>query len=392
MDNSNFRINTRIVKVSHKDGNKASIPPIYQSTTFKADSIGSFSTQDYDYTRSGNPTRTVLQEHLASIINCKYVYAVNSGMACLDVILSNLKPNDEVVAGEDLYGGSDRLLHFVERKHNIKINHQDTTNLDLMKKAITSKTSLVLLESPTNPLINVVNVKEIAAHAHKVNPDCVVVFDNTMMTPLLMSPLELGCDIHYESATKYLNGHHDIMAGVLATNREDLAKSLFFVINATGSGLAPFDSWLLIRGLKTLSIRIEREQQNCIKLAQHIQNKGFRVRYTGLKSHPQHDLHFSQCKGPGAVFSFETGNIALSEAIIKNCNVFSTTVSFGSVTSLISLPLKMSHASIDKKVLAQRNFPQDLIRICVGIEDIQDLIDDLDRAITLAKREVGPKL
>lgn len=392
MDNSNYRINTRIVKVSHKDGNKASIPPIYQSTTFKADSIGSFSTQDYDYTRSGNPTRTVLQEHLASIINCKYVYAVNSGMACLDVILSNLKPNDEVVAGEDLYGGSDRLLHFVERKHNIKINHQDTTNLDLMKKAITSKTSLVLLESPTNPLINVVNVKEIATHAHKVNPDCVVVFDNTMMTPLLMSPLELGCDIHYESATKYLNGHHDIMAGVLATNREDLAKSLFFVINATGSGLAPFDSWLLIRGLKTLSIRIEREQQNCTKLAQHIQNKGFRVRYTGLKSHPQHDLHFSQCKGPGAVFSFETGNIALSEAIIKNCNVFSTTVSFGSVTSLISLPLKMSHASIDKKVLAQRNFPQDLIRICVGIEDIQDLIDDLDRAITLAKREVGPKL
>lgn len=387
-----YRINTRIVKVAHKDGNKASIPPIYQSTTFKADSIGSFSTQDYDYTRSGNPTRTVLQNHLASVINCKYVYAVNSGMACLDVILSNLKPNDEVVAGEDLYGGSDRLLHFVERKHSIKIKHFDTTNLPLMKSAITKKTNLVLLESPTNPLINVVDVKAIAAHAHAVNPECIVVFDNTMMTPLLMSPLELGCDIHYESATKYLNGHHDIMAGVLATNRDDLAKSLFYVINATGSGLAPFDSWLLIRGLKTLSIRLEREQQNCMTLATFLQNKGFSVRYTGLKSHPQHDLHFSQCKGPGAVLSFETGNIALSEAIIKNCEIFSTTVSFGSVSSLISLPLKMSHASIDKKVLAERNFPQDLIRLCVGIEDIQDLIDDLDHAISLAKREVGPKL
>ena len=212
------------------------------------------------------------------------------------------------------------------------------------------------------------------------------------MTPLLMSPLELGCDIHYESATKYLNGHHDIMAGVLATNRDDLAKSLFYVINATGSGLAPFDSWLLIRGLKTLSIRLEREQQNCMKLATFLQDKGFSVRYTGLKSHPQHDLHFSQCKGPGAVLSFETGNVAFSEAVIKNCEIFSTTVSFGSVSSLISLPLKMSHASIDKKVLAERNFPQDLIRLCVGIEDIQDLIDDLDHAISLAKREVGAKL
>lgn len=387
------RLNTRVVKVVHKDGNQASIPPLYQSTTFKADSIDSFSSQAYDYTRSGNPTRTVLQEHLASIIGCKYVYAVNSGMACLDVILSAfLKNNDEVIAGEDLYGGSDRLLHFFERKNDIKIGHYDTTNLSLMKKVITSKTKLVLLESPTNPLINVVDVRAIAAHAHKVNPDCIVVFDNTMMTPLLMNPLELGCDIHYESATKYLNGHHDIMAGVLAAKREEVAKKLFFVINATGSGLAPFDCWLLIRGLKTLSIRLERQESNCMKLASFLEKKGFKVRYTGLKSHPQHDLHYSQCRGAGGVLSFETGNIAFSQAIIKHCKIFSTTVSFGSVNSLISLPLKMSHASIDQKVLAERNFPQDLIRLCVGIEDINDLIDDLDHAITVAKRDVSARL
>jgi cystathionine beta-lyase len=390
---SKYHINTRIVKVSHEDGNKASIPPIYQSTTFKADSIDSFSTEKYDYTRSGNPTRSTLQEHLQSIINCKHVFTVNSGMACLDVILSaHLKPNDEVIAGEDLYGGSDRLLHFFEKKSNIIIKHYDTTDLNLMKNVITSKTKLVLIESPTNPLINVVNVREISNHAHKVNPDCIVVFDNTMMTPLLMSPLELGCDIHYESATKYLNGHHDIMAGVLATNNDSIAKKLFFVINATGSGLAPFDSWLLIRGLKTLSIRLEREQENCIKLANHLLNKGFKVRYTGLKNHPQYDLHFSQCKGPGAVLSFETGNIKLSEAIIKHAKIFSTTVSFGSVSSLISLPLKMSHSSIDQAVLAERQFPQDLIRLCVGIEDIRDLIDDLDHAIAAAKRDIGAKL
>lgn len=385
---SNYHINTRIVKVHHKDGNMASIPPIYQSTTFKAESIDSLSTQKYDYTRSGNPTRSTLQEHLQAIINCEHVFTVNSGMACLDVILSAfLKPNDEVIAGEDLYGGSDRLLHFFEKKSNLIIKHYDTTNLELIKGKITSKTKLVLLESPTNPLINVVNVRAIADHAHKVNPDCVVVFDNTMMTPLLMSPLELGCDVHYESATKYLNGHHDIMAGVLATNNEELAKKMFFVINATGSGLAPFDSWLLIRGLKTLSIRLERQQENCIKLSNYLVSKGFKVRYTGLKSHPQYELHQSQCKGPGAVLSFETGDIKLSEAIIKHCKLFSTTVSFGSVSSLISLPLKMSHASIDQAVLAERQFPQDLIRLCVGIEDIRDLIEDLDHAIIAAKRE-----
>lgn len=391
--NDNYHVATRVVKVLHDDSNNASIPPIYQSTTFKADSIDSLDTQEYDYTRSGNPTRTVLQKHLAAIIRCKYVYTVNSGMACLDVILSNLQPNDEIIAGTDLYGGSDRLLNFFKKKHNLDLQQYDTTNLTLMKKVITAKTKLILLESPTNPLMNVVDVKAIATHAHTVNPDCIVVFDNTMMTPLLMSPLSLGCDIHYESATKYLNGHHDIMAGVLATNREDLAKQLFYVINATGSGLAPFDSWLLIRGLKTLSIRVEREQQNCMKLATYLQDVGFKVRYTGLPSHPQYALHAKQTDGPGAVLSFETGDINLSKAIIKHVQIFSTTVSFGSVTSLISLPLKMSHASIDPKVLAERDFPQDLIRLCVGIEDVRDLKADLEQAIDRAKKEVyGAKL
>lgn len=388
-----YGINTRLVKVVNDDHNKASIPPIYQSTTFKADSIDGFSNSKYDYTRSGNPTRTVLQKHLESIFDCKFAWAVNSGMACLDVILSaHVKPGEEVIAGQDLYGGSDRLLHFFEKKSNLVIKHYDTTNLSLMKKVITPKTKLVLLESPTNPLINVVDVRAITDHAHKVNPDCVVVFDNNMMTPLLMSPLELGVDIQYESATKYLNGHHDIMAGVLATNNEEIAKKLFYVINATGSGLAPFDSWLLIRGLKTLSIRLEREQENCRKLANYLVSKGFKVRYTGLKDHPQYDLHNSQCRGPGAVLSFETGDLNFSSTIIEHCEIFSTTVSFGSVSSLISLPLKMSHASIDPSVLEDRNFPQDLIRICTGIEDIEDLINDLDNAIRIATRKCNAKL
>lgn len=385
--NMTFHINTKVVESHHEDGNHSSVPPIYVSTTFMTTSVDEPGV--YDYTRSGNPTRTVLQETLKSIMNAKYALAVNSGMACLDIIVANLSPNDEIIAGEDLYGGSDRLLQFVQKKHQVAVKQVDTTNLELVKKTISLNTKMVLLESPTNPLINVIDVRSICDYAHKVNPDCIVIFDNTMMSPLLMSPLELGADIHYESGTKYLNGHHDIMAGVLATNRKDIFDQLFYVINATGSGLAPFDCWLLLRGLKTLSIRVERQQENAMKLAHWIESQGFKVRYTGLKSHPQHELHFSQATGAGSVLSFETGSVEFSSKIVDNSKLFHTTVSFGAINSLISLPGKMSHASIDPSVRAEREFPEDLIRICVGIEDIRDIIGDLEMAINKSKRGVS---
>ncbi|GMF05822.1 unnamed protein product [Ambrosiozyma monospora] len=234
---------------------------------------------DYDYTRSGNPTRTTLQDHLAKIIGCETVWAVNSGMSALDIIARLIKPGEHVVAGDDLYGGTQRLLTFLNTNGSANVSHIDLTNLDLVKKTITKDTAFVFLESPTNPLIKVVDLKSIADYAHSVNPNALVVFDNTMMTPLLMKPLELGADIQYESATKYLNGHHDIMAGIIATNSEDLAKRLFFVINSIGSGLSPFDSWLLLRGLKTLSLRLERQQSNALKLATWLQGQGLKVRY-----------------------------------------------------------------------------------------------------------------
>ncbi|QPG75954.1 homoserine O- acetyltransferase [Brettanomyces nanus] len=380
-----YKLQTEVVKVSYDDSWHASCPPIYQTATFKNPDV--LHMGKYDYTRSGNPTRTILQEHLAKIIGCKQVWVVNSGMSCLDIITRLLKPGDEVVSGDDLYGGTDRLLTYINNNGDIKVGHHDITNLDLMKSKITENTKMVILESPTNPLMKIVDLKSIAEHAHKVNPQCIVVFDNTMMTPLMMKPLELGADIHYESATKYLNGHHDIMAGVLATDNEELADRLFFVINSIGSGLAPFESWLLMRGLKTLALRLERQQSNCIKLANWLESQGFKVRYPGLKSHPQYELHKSQTKGTGAVLSFETGDIDLSERIVRNVDIFGVTVSFGCVNSLISLPCKMSHASIDPKVRAERGFPEDLIRVCVGIEDIDDLIFDLDHAIKQAKKE-----
>ncbi|ODV79657.1 cystathionine beta-lyase [Suhomyces tanzawaensis NRRL Y-17324] len=374
-----YSLETELVLSKSTDQYNASVPPLYQSATFKQPSLSNMG--EYDYTRSGNPTRTYLQNHLAKVMKATHTYAVTSGMGCLDVITRLLKPGDEVIAGDDLYGGTHRLLTYLHKKGDVKLGHYDTTDTELIKSKITTSTKMIFLESPTNPLIKVVDVRSIAQYAHQVNPDVIVVFDNTMMSPVLMTPLDLGVDIQYESATKYLNGHHDIMAGVLATRSDKLAEQLFFVINSTGCGLSPFDSWLLCRGLRTLAIRVERQQQNCSKIAEFLQNIGFKVRYPGLKSHPQHELHNSMCRGYGGVLSFETGSIKISEKIVESTEIFGIAVSFGCVNSLISMPCKMSHASIDAKTREERALPEDLIRLCIGIENCDDLIDDLHKAL-----------
>jgi len=243
---------------------------------------------------------------------------------------------------------------------------------------------MVLLETPTNPLIKIVDIPTIAEMAHTANPACLVSVDNTMLSPLLQNPLELGADIVYESGTKYLSGHHDLMAGVLAINDEALGDRLYFSINASGCGLAPFDCWLLMRGIKTLKVRMDAQQANAIMIAKYLESAGFKVRYPGLKSHPQYELHNSMARGPGAVLSFETGDVTLSERIVETAKLWAISVSFGSVNSLISMPCRMSHASIDPKTRAERGVPEDLIRLCVGIEDGEDLLDDLKSALVQA--------
>lgn len=374
-----YKIETELVFSKSTDQHNASVPPLYQSATFKQDSL--LNMGEYDYTRSGNPTRTFLQNKMAAIMKASQTFAVTSGMGCLDVIVRLLHPGDEVIAGDDLYGGTHRLLTYLNSKGDLKVHHYDTTNTELIKSKITKNTKMIFLESPTNPLIKVCDVKAITDHAHAVNPDLLVVFDNTMMTPLLMTPLDLGVDIQYESATKYLNGHHDIMAGIIAARDPKLAERIYFVINSTGCGLSPFDCWLLARGLRTLAVRVEKQQQNCVKIAEFLQLVGFKVRYPGLKSHPQYELHQSQCSGAGAVLSFETGSVKLSEKIVEGTDIFGIAVSFGCVNSLISMPCKMSHASIDAKTREERDMPEDLIRLCIGIENIDDLIQDLTRAL-----------
>ncbi|KAH3680502.1 hypothetical protein WICMUC_000290 [Wickerhamomyces mucosus] len=386
-----YSIDTLVVHQPNDDKFNSSIAPLYQTTTFKQKSVSDLG--QYDYTRSGNPTRSQLEFQLGKLIKSDYTYAVNSGMSCLDVITRLIKIGDEVIVGDDLYGGTHRLLTFLNNNKSIKLKHIDTTDTNLLLNSITSNTKFLFLESPTNPLIKVINLPKISKFIRKNFPQIKIIFDNTMMTPLLLSPLDY-VDIQYESATKYLNGHHDIMAGVIATRNLQLSQDLFFIINATGCGLAPFDSWLLLRGLKTLSIRFAKQQSNTLIIANWLESIGFKVRYPGLKSHPQYELHKSFNKGFGAVLSFETQSIKKSEIIVENTKIFGVTVSFGCVNSLISMPCRMSHASIDEKTRKERNLPEDLIRLCVGIEDVNDLIDDLKSSLILSGivQEIDGKL
>ncbi|KAI9141684.1 cystathionine beta-lyase [Paraphysoderma sedebokerense] len=356
--------------------------PIYQTATFKQPNVRDFG--DFDYSRSGNPTRSVLEMHLAKIMSAKRAFAISSGMGALDIITRLVKEGDEIIAGNDLYGGTNRLLNYLKTTYSIKIHHIDTTKAGSIVPHLNSKTRLVLLESPTNPLIKVADIPTISTLVHQSCPNALVVVDNTMMSPYLQRTLELGADIEYHSGTKYLCGHHDVMAGVIGVRDEKVGEQIYFLINATGNALSPFDSFLLLRGIKTLAVRMDRAQRNAIVIAEFLESNGFKVHYPGLKSHPQYDLHNKISDGPGAVLSFETGDTNVSEKIVEGTSLWGISVSFGCVNSIISMPCRMSHASIPAEVRKARALPEDLIRLCVGIEDVQDLIDDLSAALVKA--------
>ncbi|KAG6868062.1 putative secondary metabolism biosynthetic enzyme [Termitomyces sp. T159_Od127] len=374
-----YRFSTLCATVENpdmKDQYGSSSVPIYQTATFKGIGNG------YDYTRSGNPTRSHLEHHIAKISSAEHAFVVSSGMAALDVILRLLKPGDEVIAGDDLYGGTNRLLAYIRTHVSVTVHHVDTTVPEALHEFIhPAKTAMVLLESPTNPLIKIVDLASISKDVKERAPNAIIVVDNTMMSPYLQRPLEHGVDIVYDSATKYLSGHHDLMAGAITCNRDDLAKQLAFTINAIGNALTPIDSFLLLRGIKTLALRMDRQQATANVVANYLNNLGFHVNYPGLTDHPGREIHERIADGNGAVLSFETGNKELSERIVGGTRLWGISVSFGCVNSLISMPCVMSHASIDAATRAARGLPEDLIRLCVGIEDVHDLLDDLERAL-----------
>ncbi|CAL0310113.1 unnamed protein product [Lupinus luteus] len=373
-------ISTMVMNFENKfDPYGAVNTPLYQTATFKQPSA--IENGPYDYTRSGNPTRDALESLLAKLDKADRALCFTSGMAALSAVSHLVSTGEEIVAGDDLYGGSDRLLSQVLPKAGVVVKRVNTSDLNEVASAIGPRTKLVWLESPTNPRLQISDIRKIAviAHAH----GALVLVDNSIMSPVFSQPLELGADIVMHSATKFIAGHSDIMAGVLAVKGERLGKELYFLQNAEGSGLAPFDCWLCLRGIKTMALRVEKQQDNAQKIAEFLAShpRVRKVNYAGLRDHPGRDIHYSQAKGAGSVLSFLTGSLALSKHVVETTKYFSITVSFGSVKSLISMPCFMSHASIPATIREARGLTEDLVRISVGIEDVNDLIGDLENAL-----------
>ena len=357
----------------------ASAPPLYQTATFvQPDAV---SNGEYDYTRSGNPTRDLLQEQWASLEGADAAYAFTSGMGVLATVLRLCKAGDHVVAGDDLYGGTSRLLAQCAPSMGLMVTNVDHTDLEATRAAIEKpNTALVMLESPTNPRMQVTDIEAIATMAKEQG--ALVCVDNSIMTCLYQQPLALGADISMTSATKFVAGHSDVTGGLLAVKGKELAQRVYFLQNAEGSGMAPFDCWLAARGMKTMSLRMERQSQNALKLAEYLAAHPMvtKVNYPGVPGAPGHEIHARQSSGPGTLLSFETESLEVSRRVVEDTKLFKITVSFGSTTSLISLPCFMSHASIPEEVRRERGLPNDLVRISAGIEDIDDLLADLEQA------------
>jgi cysteine-S-conjugate beta-lyase len=367
---------------------ESSMPPIYQTATFGQP--GATDMGEYDYSRSGNPTRTVLEKQMAILEGGVRAFAFSSGMSALANVTRLLRAGDHIVAGDDLYGGTSRLLSRVVPDAGIEVTNVDTTDIEAVRNAIIpGKTKMLMLETPTNPRMQICDIAELSKIAHDAG--ALVCVDNSIMCPLFQQCLDLGVDIVMTSATKFIGGHSDVTAGILAVSDKDLGDRIFFYQNAEGTALGPMDSWLLVRGIKTMALRMERQASNAQKIAEwlttqpHVQ----RVNYPGLPSHPGHELHFRQASSGGSIISFTTGDAAVSKAICEAAQLYKITVSFGNVHSLISMPCFMSHASIPAEVRAARGLPDDLVRISVGIEDVDDLIYDLKEAFKVAAKSAG---
>jgi cystathionine beta-lyase len=381
-----MKTSTRCVHLNRQDDlYGAVVPPIYQTATFRQPSATE--SGDYDYTRTGNPTRTLLERQIAELEGGAHACAFASGMAAITALTRLVGSGEEIIAGDDLYGGTVRLLEQLRQRQGIGICYTDTTDLDSVHAALSSRTKLILIETPTNPLFRISDIRSLAQLAHKAGAFLAV--DNSMLSPCFQQPLALGADFVIHSATKFLCGHSDVTAGAVVTNNSGLHDRIAFQQNSEGAGLSPFESWLLLRGIKTLALRVERQNESARKVAQFLElhSAVAKVYYPGFKNHPGHEIHRSQSTGDGAVISFTTGDETLSERLVEGTRLFEIAVSFGSVGSVISLPCRMSHASIPQALKGRLAPPADLVRISVGIEDVDDLIDDLDQALAAAVGE-----
>lgn len=352
--------------------------PIHHASTFKQDGIGNFV---YEYARTGNPTRHALEELIKDIEGGYRGFAFSSGMAAISSVMNLFSSGDHVIFTDDVYGGSYRLVTKVLTKYNIDVTFVDTSDQASVEAAIQENTKAIYIETPTNPLLKISDLASISNLAKSKN--LLMIVDNTFSTPYWQNPLELGADIVLHSGTKYLGGHSDVVAGLVVVNSEQLATDLHFIQNSIGSILGPQDSWLLIRGIKTLAVRMEEIEENAKKVADFLDNhpQVSKVYYPGLQSHKGHSIHSKQARGFGGMISFDIGSNEKAEEVLKKVKYFTLAESLGAVESLISLPAKMTHASIPRERRLELGITDGLIRISVGLEDAEDLIEDLKSAL-----------
>lgn len=359
--------------------------PIYQTSTFVQDAPGE--NRGYDYARSGNPTRKALEDLAAVLENGSTGAAFASGLAAIDAVVKLLESGDEIIAVDDIYGGAFRQFTQIYRKFGISVKYVDTTDPANLLDAISAKTKLIWIETPTNPTLKITDIQAISKIA-KLH-DCLVCVDNTFASPVLQKPLDLGADIVLHSATKYLGGHSDLIAGLVVTKTPELGEKIKFIQNACGAVLSPFDSWLVIRGIETLELRVRQHCLNAQRIAEWLQGQTGvkKVFYPGLKSHPNHDVAARQSSGFGGVISFELeeNTAEAAKTLVTSTRYFKLAESLGGVKSLISHPATMTHKSIPDEKRRAAGVEDGLIRLSVGLENAEDLIGDLRLALKAVK-------
>lgn len=382
-------IDTRCLHLEEEEGENnnygALSYPIYQTATYAHPGVGQ--STGYDYSRLQNPTREHLEKIVATLENGTDALALSSGMAAIALMMELFCPGDHLIVDADLYGGSIRLFHNISEKNGITFSSIDCCQEDV-ECYINEHTKAVYIETPTNPMMNVTDIEALSRITKKHN--LLLIVDNTFLSPYFQNPLDLGADIVVHSGTKFLGGHNDTLAGFLVANREDISERFRFFIKTTGAGLAPFDSWLILRGIKTLGIRMERAQKNAVSIAEWLsrQKAVTRVIYPGLPTHPGHEIMKRQARGFGAMITFQVESRAFALAVLEKVRMIRFAESLGGVETLITYPVTQTHADVPEDIRERNGITQSTLRLSVGIEDEKDLIEELERVFQATEEEL----
>jgi len=357
----------------------AVITPIYQTSTYAQEELGKH--KGYEYARTQNLTREALEKNIATLEKGKYGIAFSSGLAATNALMSLVKAGDHIIISNNVYGGTYRLYELVLKDYGLDYSWVDTSNLQNIEDALKPNTKLVFVETPTNPMLTITDLTGVAEICKKHNLKSII--DNTFMSPYFQNPLELGCDMVLHSSTKYINGHSDVVSGIVITNDEKIHERLRYIQNAAGAIPGPFDCWLILRSTKTLAVRMDRHEKNANQLAEYFNknDKAKIVYYPGLQSHPQHELALKQMRGFGGMISVDFGDIEVAKKVVNNVKIFTLAESLGGVESLVCHPASMTHAAVPKEERNKMGLTESLVRFSVGIEDVEDLIEDIDNIL-----------